>query len=413
MRMSMRVGAAVAAAVGGAALLLAAGSGSPSSGQERPEVTVTNIEVPVRVFSEGRFVEGLKASDFEIYEGGRVRPLQGFYYIRAGAVQGGEAFGPQPPVSTRTIALLFQVQDYHPRFVDLIEDLFRNVLRPGDTLSLQTPFRTYVLARQAFEVKSRDVLIEEMARLLRNDIQAGSGEFNSQFIELRRIARSIADVNPLVGIEDGPEGVSSVLRDLLPRYRESVERMESSRIIDPRKFLAFAARLKAVGGRTSVFLVYQREYRPELQQVVVNRLMSDFQDAPDLLADIQELFLTRRRETSFEVEPVQRAFSDALIDFHFIYMNKEYEYVPGIEMRESSEEYFRAFSVLARATGGTVDTSQNPAVGFRTAAESADSYYLLYFEPEDVKRDGTFHRIAVRVKDPSWQVVYRTGFYAD
>jgi len=405
--------AAVVAAAGGAALLLVADASVLPAGRQQAEVTVTNIAVPVRVYRDGRFVEGLKPSDFELYEGGRVQRLQGFYFIKAGVVEGGDAFGPGPPESSRTIALLFQVQEYHPKFLDLIGDLFRTVLRPGDTLSLQTPFRTYVLSRQAGAVKTKEALIEEMARLLRDDIQAGSGEFNSQFIELRRIARSIADVNPMTGIEDSPEGVGSVLQNLLPRYREAAERMESSRIVDERKFLEFAARLKGIEGRKSVFLVYQREFRPELQPAVVNRIMSDFQDAPDILAELQDLFLTRRRETSFDVEPIQKAFSDALIDFHFIYMNKEVEYVPGIEMREASEEYFRAFSILAETTGGTVDTSQNPAVGFRRAAENAGSYYLLYFEPEGFKRDGVFHRLAVKVKDPACRVVHRTGYFAD
>jgi len=413
MRTPMSIRSAAAAAVAVAVLLFAADASVLGGGQERTEVTVTNIAVPVRVFRDGRFVEGLTPADFEIYEGGRVRPLQGFSFVKGGSVEGGGAAGPAPPPSSRMIALLFQVQDYHPKFSDLVADLFKAVLRPGDTLSLQTPFRTYVLSRQAGAVKTKETLIEEMARLLRDDIQAGSAEFNSQFIELRRIARSIADVNPMTGIEDSPEGVSSLLQNLLPRYREAAERMEASRVVDERKFLEFAARLRGVEGQKSVYLVYQREYRPELQPAVVNRIMSEFQDAPDILAELQDLFLTRRRETSFDIDPVQKAFSDAQIDFHFIYMNKDVEYVPGIEMREASEEYFRAFSILAEATGGTVDTSQNPAVGFRKAVESADLYYLLYFEPGDLKRDGSFHRIAVKVKDPSWRVVHRTGFYAD
>lgn len=408
-----RLRTAALAAAGGALLLLASEAAGLRPGQERTETAVTNVAVPVRVYQDGRFIDGLKPSDFEIYEGGRVRPLLGFYAVRGGAVDGGEAFGPQPPPAARTIALLFQVQDYHPKFPELIDELFRNVLRPGDTLSVQTPFRTYVLSRQAGEVKSKETLGEEMARLLRDDIQAGSGEVNSQFVELRRIARSIADVNPLDGIEDTPDGMSSQLQNLLPRYREAAERMEASRVVDERKFLAFAARLKPVAGPKSVYLIYQREFRPELQPAVVNRIMSDFQDAPDILAELQELFLTRRRETSFDLEPVQRAFSDALIDFHFIYMHKDYEYVPGIEMREASEEYFRAFSILAETTGGTVDSSQNPAVGFRKAAENADRYYLLYFDPESPKRDGAFHRIAVKVRDPAWRVVHRTGYFAD
>jgi len=403
--------AAVTAA--GALLLAAAWAAAASLSQERPDVTVTNIAVPVRVYQDSLFVKGLTASDFEIYEGGRVQKLQGFYYFDQGTIEGGDSFGERPPDLTRHFYLLFQVQEYHPKFSELVADLFQTVLRPGDTLSVQTPLRTYVLSRQATAVKSKEVLIDEMARLLKDDIQTGSADYNSQLIELKRIARSIADVNPMTGIEDSPEGAGTQLQNLFPRYRETIERMEASRVVDERKFLQFAGQVKGIEGQKSVFLIYQREFRFELQQAVINRIQSEFQDAQEILIEVQDLFLSRKRETSFEVEPIQKAFSDAQIDFHFIYMNKETEYVPGIDMREASEDHFRAFSILAETTGGIADSSQNPAVGFRNAVAQAGSYYLLYFEPIDYRRVGEFHRLAVKVKNPAYRVVSRTGYYAN
>jgi len=269
------------------------------------------------------------------------------------------------------------------------------------------------LSRQATAVKTKEVLIEEMAQILRDDIMSGNADYNSQLIELRRIARSIANTNPLVGLGDSAEEAGGDLQDLFPRYREAVERMEANRVVDEWKFLQFAGQVRGIEGQKSVFLIYQREFRPELQQTVVNRITSNYQDAQDILSGLQDVFLTRRREVSFDVEPVQKAFSDAQIDFHFIYMNKEIEYLPGIDMREASEEYFRAFSILAETTGRISDSSQDPAVGFRNAMTGAASYYLLYFEPEDIRRDGEFRRIAVRVKNPDYRVVGRTGYFAN
>jgi len=409
-RISGRKAAVMAA---GALFLAAAGAAAVPPSQERHDVTVTNVAVPVRVYQDGRFVEGLTPSDFEIYEGGRLQKLQGFYCIDRGTIEGRESFGEPPPDLARHFFLLFQVQEYHPKFSELIGDLFQTVLRPGDTLSVQTPLRTYVLSRQATAVKSKEVLIEEMAQLLKDDILAGNTDYNDQLIELKRIVRSIAEINPLTGMDEGPVGANLQLLALFPRYREAVGWMEATRVVDERKFLQFAGQIKGIEGQKSVFLIYQREFRPELQQPVVNRIQSEFRNAQEILSELQNLFLTRKRETSFVVEPIQKAFSDALIDFHLIYMNKETEYVPGIDMREVSENHFRAFSILAETTGGIVDGSQNPAVGFRNAVGNAGKYYLLYFEPIDYKRDGEFHRLAVKVKNPAYRVVSRTGYYAN
>jgi hypothetical protein len=50
--------------------------------QEDPqEVTVTAVEVPVRVFAEGRVVRGLTAADFEVYENGLKQEITHFEII--------------------------------------------------------------------------------------------------------------------------------------------------------------------------------------------------------------------------------------------------------------------------------------------------------------------------------------------
>jgi hypothetical protein len=81
-------------------------------------------------------------------------------------------------------------------------------------------------------------------------------------------------------------------------------------------------------------------------------------------------------------------------------------------MREQSEDVFRAFSQVAQATGGTVDTSQNPVAGFQNAVKNAETFYLLYYSPEDYKKDRQFKSITVRVKRPNCSVFHRMGYFA-
>lgn len=82
-------------------------------------------------------------------------------------------------------------------------------------------------------------------------------------------------------------------------------------------------------------------------------------------------------------------------------------------MEEHSEDIFVAFREMARATGGFSDSASNSAYLFHKAVKASDSYYLLYYSPQNIDRDGTFREIKVRVKNKNYRVLHRLGYFAD
>lgn len=68
---------------------------------------------------------------------------------------------------------------------------------------------------------------------------------------------------------------------------------------------------------------------------------------------------------------------------------------------------------FSEATGGiaTVGTSDF-AGGFKRIVEDNSAYYVLGYHPADLKQDGKFHEISVKVKRPGVQVRARKGYYA-
>jgi VWFA-related protein len=411
MKRRERPGSAVAPAVVCLAAVLLAG---PGFAQE-PDATVTNVAVPVRVTAGGRFVDSLTRNDFVVKENDRPQDILALYLVRQDAVAREDAVRVLTPAVERNWILLFQLTDFHPKLAELAQGLLKKTVRPGDRLTVQTPLRNYTLSPRAFDLKTPATLVEELTRLLRRDIQLGSADYNTQFTELKKIVRSIADVNPMRSIGDIPEAnVQDELNIMIPRYKDALEKMDRARVVDGRFFLQLADRLRAIRGRKDVFLVYQREFRPEIQPVVLSQLLNQVQGDPDLEAEIQSLFVLRSRDFSFDADGVIRAFADAGTTFHFIYMNKDPEDVVGLVMRETSEDYFRVFSELARGSGGTVDTSQDPAQGFLAASEAVGDYYLLYYEPRDKQPDGRFRVISVELKEPrpDHRLTFRAGYYA-
>jgi hypothetical protein len=93
-------------------------------------------------------------------------------------------------------------------------------------------------------------------------------------------------------------------------------------------------------------------------------------------------------------------------------MEKKSQRVFGATMREQSEDVFPGFVDIAKATGGTAESSQNPSATFRRAADVSSDYYLLSYVPDSAAPPGVFRTIEVRVGRPGCEVVNRLGYFS-
>lgn len=381
--------------------------------QEQYEITVTNIAVPARVLDGDRFIDNLTIGDFELLEDGVPQKIQALYLVRNKILERKETLQEFDPSFNRSFYLLFQMTEYNPKLTELIDYLFNQVILPGDNLLLQTPMKNYGLSPQAFATKPKKVLADDMNSLLKKDIKNGNTEYNSLLSDLKRIVRNISGVSPMRDMEETDSTAPMGLEYMLNRYKETIQRMDQNRLMDEKKILRFAYALKRVPGQKNVFFIYQREFRPEIQPMVLNQLMSMYQDDPNIMGDLQDLFQYYTRDISLNADIIKKAFADSSVNFNFIYMNKEPENVSGVSMKEQSEDVFRVFSQVAQATGGIADSSQNPVAGFEHAIKSSQIYYLLYYSPQNYKKDGQFKNISLKVKDQNDTVLHRLGYFAD
>jgi len=384
---------------------------------EQHEVTVRNIVVPVRVLDGNRFVDDLTIEDFELFEDGKLQKIEALYLVQKSNIKRKETGEDYQPQLSRHLYLLFQIADYNPRLAEAISHLFSNVIQPGDSLTVMTPMDTYTLSKRALNTKPKEVISKELQSIVRKDTQMGGANYRSLMTDLKRLVTSISasggETKVLSGLESDSSTSMFGLENLLMRYQETMEKMENLRVVDEERFLQFAQQVKKYEVQKSVFFFYQREFRPEISQSILNRLMSSHQDEPEILAQVQNLFQLYQRQPTLNTQRIIAAFADASISFNFIFMHKDPEFVSGVTMREQSEDMFNSFSQVAQATGGIIDSSQNPAYAFKHAAEIAESYYLLYYSPIDYKKDGRFKSINIRLIDKNFRLTYRLGYIAD
>ena len=77
-------------------------------------------------------------------------------------------------------------------------------------------------------------------------------------------------------------------------------------------------------------------------------------------------------------------------------------------------ERHQSLQTVADWTGGRAILNTNaPEKSVRPILEESSAYYLLAFQTSDVKSDGKFHPITVKVNRPDVQVRTRKGYYAD
>lgn len=400
-----------------AAMLAAAAVQAPPASREAAAPAPRRVEVRVNVTARGAFLDDLRLEDFSLTEDGRPQAIRSLALVRGGALarfQGDQAAIPR---LERSYTLLFQAVDWDPKLVQVIEYLFDQVLQPGDAMTLVTPFKPYQLQKDALARKSRKELSDGMEEVLRKDISRGGGEYRDLINDLRRLTRAIsgssANFDEDLATDPTTEPGGGIgLEMQIERYRTTLTKLDGLRLVDEGKLEAFAASLRTAPGQKTVVFFYQREYRPEISAGTMNRLMALYQENFDILQNLMELFQFYRREKTFDAERVKKAFADAGIDFHFIFMERKSQRVFGATMREQSEDVYPGFVEVSRATGGTSESSQNPAASFKRAAEASSDYYVLTYSPDDAAADGAFRTIEVRVGRPGCQVLNRLGYYA-
>lgn len=355
------------------------------SGQEiQEEAVAINIEVPVRVFTKGKFVEELNLEDFEVYENGVLQDVEAMYLIKKTVIEREEteldkklARSLYLPEVSRTFVLVFEMMDYFPEIKETLDYFFEYVFLKDDSLYVVTPKKTYPLKKEFLNKTPRDVIVNQLNERLRKDIKLSSREYTGVIRDLR----SMENLK-----------VSSEARELL------LQQIRDLRHLNEKKLMEFRNQLTDIKGKKYVYLFYQRQVLPGTSSIDIRNV---------------RLFLN--------IEKIKKIFVDSSICINFVFFTKTNLYhlnvgnmIPsGTGMRDISSGIFSIFYEMAKVTGGITDSSANLASSFERVALSSENYYLLYYSPENYMADGKFRKIEVRVKGKKYKVIHRAGYIAD
>ncbi|MFQ6070380.1 MAG: VWA domain-containing protein [Candidatus Aminicenantales bacterium] len=393
------------------------------------QATVINVEVPVRVFDRGKFVDNLSLEDFEVFEEGIPQKVVAVYLVKKDTITRKKEKKKFRPETSRNFYLLFQITEYSPRIEEALNYFIRKVLIPGDNLVVATPTKTYGMNERALELKSREEIIEELKELIRKDVLKGNSEYKASFENLKKITAALTSaIGEKIGDETRAQlwleefaaeyknlgyTIDDTIDLLIAMYKGVLENLQRMRYVSQFKLMDFANFLKDKQGQKFVFLFYQREFIPEIEQGLLTQVSGEFQESQYVFHNLTDLFNMFKKEIYIDVDQVKQAYANSSASIHFMFFTKPAHNAPGIHFIEHSEDIYAAFKEMAKATGGTTESSSNPGFLFKKAVESSENYYLLYYSPQNYVRDGKFKKIEVRVKNKNYRILHRAGYFAD
>jgi hypothetical protein len=354
----------------------------------RHDVSVINVEVPVRVFEGETFVNNLSLGQFELFEDGIPQKIEAVYLIRKTDIKKKEETRTKfSPEVSRHFVLAFELQEYLPKIGDALDYFFEKVIVLGDTLNIVTPVKAYDFKVEALERMPKKEISSRLKEKLREDINLGNSEY-------RGLMKSLEDIFVF-------EVEGDVKKQM---YLETARKLRDLKYVDKQRLAGFVNFLKGIKGQKYVFLFYQKELIPVLPG------LDDFS------------LLELRKDISFDVEAIRQAFSDSSISVHFLFIASK----PGmhdsletermtplrVELFDQSDTIFSAFKEVAEATGGISDSSTNAAASFQRAVEASENYYLIYYSPKDYRPNGKYREIKVKVKGKHYRITHRAGYFA-
>jgi VWFA-related protein len=372
--------------------------------QQPPPVTfraeVNYVEVDARVLdAQGKFVPGLSANDFQLFEDGKPQKVTVFSLVNL-------------PVE-RAERPLFAKQPIEPDVqTNLSTREGRVYLIVLDDLHVQ-PLRSVLVKRAAKQFVERYIGANDMAAVVST---GGRSDVAQDFTTSQRLLLSAIDKFM------GRKLRSSVMNRIEEEARTRGVRAENERINDPDDFeRGYQARntlttlknlaeyLENIRGRRKAVVFFSEGIDYDITDVFNNR------DATTIMDATRETIAaaTRANVSIYGIDARGlTAMGDDSIEIGSFPDDPSLGLGPSAlqnELRLGQD----SLRVLADETGGFAAVNTNDMnAAFQRLVDANSSYYVLGYYPANDRRDGRFRKIEVKVNRPGLTVNARRGYVA-
>ena len=393
------------------------------------KVTVTNIEVPVRVLDKGVPVTDLTKDDFTIYENKKKMEINGFFLKRKKISlkmpgETGDVEKPKKP-ALRTFVLVFNVTNYNDHFKKAVDYLFDNILRETDRIMIFANDKT----REYPNLKNK----QKVKKQLITDLQKESMKVRNRLLEYIKRIEAYLNVHDFRRtLEDTSASrapsreVGQQLIDFLKKYLIAWNEYKK-KYLTPRvdRFYYFSRYLEKLKTEKWVLNFYQFELFPRIR--IGSRAMNAMREIASQLTgsnnptnmamgqvlqkQIAQLNTDLNLNKGFPNEEVSKLFYKVDATFHsFFIRTNNPAFLQDFDYKSLSTDIEQVLKGITDITGGENITSDDLAKSLEHVSEKEDVYYILTYAPKDPKKTG---KLKIKVKNKKYKVLYDDNFRND
>jgi hypothetical protein len=385
------------------------------------KVTVTNIEVPVRVLYNNRPVTDLTKNDFVIYENNKKMEINGFFLKRKKikSTVTSEVTSEQASPPPRTFVLVFSITDFNQHIIKAVEHLYDNIFRPNDRVLVFANDKTL----RFDNLENKDELKRQLLTVLKEE----------SYKVRRRLINYINKIETYLNMHDFRVRIH-IRRDLRPqrlieflkKYLLTWNEYKQKYLTPPTdRFYYFSRYLEEVKTEKWVFNFYQFDLFPKIN--MSSQTMDKIQELSIELINSREggaysmgrlintllnqIMLDLNVNSSFPTEDIAKLFYKVDAAFHsFFIKNMARVSMNDLEYEEVASDIEKTLKEITDITGGKSITSNNLVKSIDIVSEMEDVYYVLTYVPQNLEKAG---KLKIKVKDKKYRVLYDDNFRAD
>lgn len=374
-------------------------------------VTVTAVEIPVRVLHKGELVKNLTREDFEVYENGVRQEITAFEIISRritpeAAISPGDLNVPAKP---RLFVLIFNVFDYNRAVGEGIDYFFQNMFQRGDRLVIVVEDRILNIRQDDDAAKVSERLKDTLKTYKSYSTFSIIRAYSELAIEGEKVIQYLQS------------GGWSSWHPLLTRFYEANQRVWNEYkkqffSLDIELYRSLVQRIKNLPGDKWALCFEQRQMFPKLKkqgplEIEIRTLLDNQVEPQDqvLARQIQTMQLSLQKSMNivqdFPGDRLRELFMQAGITFHLLMMKSPRTLISeDFELTDVGQDYEDCYRRISATTGGAAVFSNQIATAIKEASVKEDYRYLVVYSPKDTS--GLKERkIDVKVKRPDVDVV--------
>ncbi len=392
------------------------GFGGQKEDFKKETVTVVNVEVPVRVYSDGKAVTDLTRDDFKIYEGGKLQKINGFIKKKKKLQVQDLEFNVEKTRSykSRYFVLVFRITQFNDHIKKGLDYIFSKVVNKSDQLLV------FVNNKTAFYDNLSDINSkkEDLEQLIREESIVARSK---QLAHVQSIERLINKAK-FERMLQNPVSYWWVVEEYFRKFLEVWKEYKKRYLIpDINKYYNFARLLKMINKEKWVINFYQLDVFPDIilnsdhmnhvRQKVGQWEQGTSPEGVSVARMIRRHINQIEKEMSlamdFPADEVAKLFHNVDATFHSIFMKTTISSLQqDMAYREVASELENSLRSITKLTGGELIVSTNMEKSLEEISNVVDNYYILTYEPDNPDKVG---KIKIKLKGHKYKLVYSSN----